>query len=196
MKSNLENKIELGNGFEDKSDIRREYEKKEEKRVLFEKMIEDKFNNCEIHDQEDLREFIEKIKGFLREYECDYGMERENMKKINEWQRRLFRIIRENKNVPEEIEKSEKEGIEVVKMVNRQIQQAGANQKLLETTTLKLIGLDYSCDDIEKAIEETNNKINISKLNEKNERIKIRIAFSVFVFVCFYIILDRIFFVK
>lgn len=162
-----------------------------EVKEIEEEEIENKLINPNIKDQVALREFLKNIRFQMKEYERKYGISESNVDRMKRWQSRVFMIIKKHRDVPEEITESSREGFEILKLMDRQLQQAETNQKLLEKTTLKLIGLDYSFSDIEKAMNETKKKIELSKTAGKREKRRVFYAFVFFIMVCFYIVFDK-----
>lgn len=159
------------------------------------KEIEEHLQNPTFSSQQDLKTFTKKLQTKILLFEQqNYDAEDENDSRIKMWRSKLLEIIKQNKELPEEnIEDSnEKEGIETLRLLNRQLNLADSNQKILCKSSLKLVGLDYSSSDIEKAIIDTRKKLENSKRREKDERKRLFYSFVFFIAVCIYIIADKI----
>lgn len=160
--------------------------------------IERRLENPRVGSRDELRSFIRETQSLIGEYERQhYGDADPRVAgRIGRWRRRILEIIREKKQLggaeDETTEELSKDGIDTLRLLNRQLQQAESNQQILERSTLKLIGLDYSCGDIEGAIVETRRKMQQGLGKERKERRNILIAFIFFAGVCFYILFDRI----
>ncbi|KAK1348148.1 hypothetical protein CWI37_0220p0010 [Hamiltosporidium tvaerminnensis] len=159
-------------------------------------LVQKKFKN-----EKDLKEYALNIRRSIQDYEIflyendKYSNQEEE--KIKEMRKRLSEYItittKNIKNTPkEEIKEEHKEIFETVKLVARQVTKADVNTQLLEKSTLKLKGLNYSNKEIEREIQNTRNNILRSKKEERKEIICLIIGFLVFIGVCFYIILDRL----
>lgn len=162
------------------------------------KKIEEALAKPQIESQIDLKKFVKQIQSQISVYERTlYAKELvipETTKKIKVWRSRLLEVIRENKELPEEAHEDpeEKEGIETLKMLNRQLSLADSNQKSLEKSTLKLMGLDYTSGDIEKAILGTRKKFENRLKMDRSENRNLLIAFVLFITVCIAIVIDKI----
>lgn len=166
------------------------------------KKIEEALAAPKLTTQAGVKKFLKETRALIDEYECgQYEEESDNeatASKVRRWRSRLLAIVREHKNLPDEEEVAEssdeaeaKEGLSTLKMLNQQLLMADTNQKLLERGTLKLVGLSYSCNDIEKAIIESRKKITVGKSKEQKERRNIFIGFIFLVCVCLFILLDK-----
>lgn len=161
-----------------------------------ESFIEKSLEKPEINSQEELKRFISslqsKITVFEKQvYEKD-AIDQEILKKIRSWRARLLQIVKENKELPEVVNPEETAGMEVLKMLNKQIECADTNQKILAKSTLKLASLDLSTTDLDKIIIETRKKFESDAKREQIEYKKLLIAFIVFLGICFGILLDKI----
>lgn len=162
------------------------------------KRIEEALAEPHIESQIELKKFVKQVQSQINEYErILYAKELvipETSQKIKVWRSRLLQIIRENKELPEETyeDPEEKDGIEALKLLNRQLSLAESNQKSLEKSTLKLIGLDYTSNDIEKTILETRKKFESSVNMERSENRNLLIAFTLFITVCIAILIDKV----
>lgn len=160
-----------------------------------ESKIEENLKNPNISSQQDLKAFVKNMQAKIMAYEmASYDKEENCSQKIKNWRSRLMEIIKQYKELPENtIEDSQDiEGIETLKMLNKQLGLADSNQRILDKSTLKLIGLDYSSNDIEKAIVSTRKKLENSRKKEKEERRRLFYSFIFFIGVCLYIIVDKI----
>ncbi|EQB59863.1 molecular chaperone [Vairimorpha apis BRL 01] len=136
---------------------------------------------------------IAKIKDLINEYEQDlYDKEsytEMNQKKVKYWRQKLFQhmISKEEEEIPEILEST-------VNIVNRQINKIDNNMALLNKGTIKLLGLDYTNTDIDKALIHTKNKILERKSIEKKEIRFMYISLMIFVSMCIFILIDKFFF--
>lgn len=162
------------------------------------KKIEEALAEPRIESQIDLKKFIRQMQSQINEYErLLYARDLvipETVQKIKAWRSRILQIIKENKELPEQRHEDveEKEGIETLKLLNRQLSLADSNQKCLEKSTLKLISLNYTSGDIEKAILETRKKLESTLSMERRENRNLFIAFTLLITVCVAIIVDKI----
>lgn len=161
--------------------------------------IEEALENPQVKSQTELKIFIKKIQSQLSIYEKElYDKElinEETSKRIKAWRSKLLHIIRENKQLPditEEATEGEKSGMNTLKLMNRQLSLADTNQKTLEKSTLKLLQLDYSLNEIDKIILETGKKFENSVKIEERENIRLIISIIIFITVCIGIIIDKI----
>ncbi|KAM0679631.1 hypothetical protein GINT2_002263 [Glugoides intestinalis] len=161
-----------------------------------ESFIEKSLENPEINSQEELKRFIKdlqsKITLFEKQvYEKD-AIDQTILKKIRNWRTKLLQIVKENKELPEVINEDETAGMEVLKMLSKQIECADTNQKILVKSTLKLASLDLSTSDLDKVIVETRKKFESGAKREQIEYKKLLVAFIVFLGICLGILLDKI----
>lgn len=162
------------------------------------KKIEEDLAEPYIESQIDLKRFVRQMQTKINEYErLLYAKDMvipETAQKIKAWRSRILQIIRENKELPEEKREDpeEKEGIETLRLLNRQLSLADSNQKYLEKSTLKLISLDYTSSGIEKAILETRKKFENSLSIERSENRNLFIAFALLITICVAILVDKV----
>ncbi|KAM0686979.1 hypothetical protein COBT_001789 [Conglomerata obtusa] len=79
---------------------------------------------------------------------------------------------------------------ETVRLVSREICKTDKNISLLERSTLKLKGINYTSKDLEREISETRKMMLKEKLQEQKEVFLIKIAILIFMIVCLIIIFD------
>lgn len=163
-----------------------------------ERRIDEALENPKIGSQADLKDFIKNIQSKIVIYEKNlYEKELynpETAKKIRGWRLSILRIIKENKQLPEEKEDNtqEKAGVETLKLLNKQISLADTNQKILEKSTLKLLQLDYTLSELDKIIFETGKKFEDTVKTETFENRRLTVAIVIFVTVCIGILIDKI----
>lgn len=164
------------------------------------RQVEEKLRRPEINTQAELKKFVRETQALIAAYEQELyaqeGVSPETQAAVKHWRARMFAIIREHKDLPETLGASapadeSDDGIQTLKLLNRQLGLADTNQRLLEKSTLKLVGLDYTNGDIEKAIVETRKKIRHGKSKERRERRNLLFGFLFLVAVCLYIIVDK-----
>ncbi|KAM0676822.1 hypothetical protein BDAP_002563 [Binucleata daphniae] len=80
---------------------------------------------------------------------------------------------------------------ETVRLVSREVLKTNKHIMMLEKSTLKLKGLNYTSKDLEKEIEETKKLMEKDRLQERKEFYYIKAAIAVFVSVCVLILLDK-----
>lgn len=160
--------------------------------------MEEKINKevlrAEFGTQEDLRKHMSSVQAMIRDYEKHLYEEGRydgaSKAKIKHWRDKLYRTAQEHKDISEASENlDELEG--TVRMVHRQIGKADANQQVLDKSTLKLMGLDYTSGDIEKALGDTRAKVKENQRQERTEVIMVLGALLVFVCVCIVILFDK-----
>lgn len=160
-----------------------------------ESYIEKKLQNPEINSQEETKQFVSELQGKITLYEksvYDRGdLDADTLNKIKRWRTRLLEIVRANKERPVQETPEEAEGIEVLKLLNRQLDHANVNQKILDNSTLKLASLDLSTDELDKVIVETRVKFEKSLKKEEVEYRRLVVAFMVFILVCIAILFDK-----
>ncbi|KAI5150026.1 hypothetical protein ENBRE01_1254 [Enteropsectra breve] len=162
-----------------------------------ENTIEDFLERQNFTTNEELKEFSRQANKLIAEYEKHACVledpDEHTSDKIKAWRKRVFQIIKENKKIDQPVDDSKGgEGIETLRLINRQMQHAEKNQALLDKSTLKLIGLDYTCDDIAKAVKETSKKIGKRNIIEQKERRNLTLAFGLFIMICVFILIDKI----
>ncbi|KAM0676067.1 hypothetical protein GVAV_000028 [Gurleya vavrai] len=146
------------------------------------------------------RDMIANYELFLYEIEA---YDDEEIEKITKWRRTL--AINANtvknsilKNVKEQFnsKSANRDDIndleETVRLVSREINKADQNISILQKSTIKLKGINYTSKDLEKEIEETRRMIQKDKNMERKEILRIKMAICIFIFVCFAIFVDII----
>jgi len=160
-----------------------------------ESYIEKKLQNPEVNSQEEAKQFVNELQGKITLYEkniYDKGdLDAETLGKIKKWRAKLLEIARASKEQPVHESPEEAEGIEVLKLLNRQLDHANLNQKILDSSTLKLASLDLSTDELDKVMVETRMKFERSLKKEEVEYRRLVIAFVVFILVCIGILADK-----
>lgn len=156
--------------------------------------IEKELMRTEFESQQDLKVFTTKLQVKIQEYEQmlydEENFTEAERQKIKRWRQKLYDLVRAN-NIVKEEDDACNELEKTVKVVHRQIQKADTNQALLDSSTLKLMGLNYSNADIEKIVEETKKRIQRNKSKEKQEINFIIGAFIIFICVCLLILFDK-----
>lgn len=151
-------------------------------------------DNPEIRSQSDLKRFVTEVQSKITTFEKQiYGEENDPglIKKIKGWRQRLLEIIKNNRELPENEDPEEKKGIDTLKLLNKQINDAELNQQILAKSTLKLASLDLSAGDLDKVIIETRNKMEQNLKREKIEYRKLLIVFFAFLCICIGIFIDK-----
>ena len=160
------------------------------------KHIEQALERTEFNTQGELDSFIKETQVKIAKYEkllyLEDGFDKEKLEKVKKWRVKLFRPAKQNKELPVKEDKEEKEGLEALKMLNRQVDLADKNQKILNKSTLKVLSLNYSSKELENAIVETSKMIEKSMSKEKQEERRMILMFLVFIGVCLVILLDKI----
>ena len=161
-----------------------------------EKEIEESLKCPNVNSQSELKLFVKKMQSKTAKFEqqlYENGISDDSISKIKKWRRRIIEIINENKELPEENIETEKEkaGIDTLKLLNRQLNLADTNQMILQKSTLKLIGLDYSTSEIENQISKTKKNFENSMQKELQERKNLIKAFVLFIIICIIIIADK-----
>lgn len=144
--------------------------------------------------QDELKRYTTSMQSMIQEYEQNLyetdGYNKVEREKIKQWRDELYVIVQRNRDIPESNDSLD-ELERTVRVVHRQVSKADTNQKLLDKGTLKLMGLNYTNMDIEKALEDGRRKLRESKKKERSEVLLIIGAFIAFVSVCFLIIFDK-----
>lgn len=158
--------------------------------------IEERLAHPDTSSQGSLRGFVKDVQALIGDYEQQLYEDGEadpaGLARVKRWRARCLAIVRANKTQPAENKGFDEAGVETLKLVHRQIQFADTNQRLLDRGTLKLVGLDYSCGDIEKAIAETRKKVQAGKSKERREKRNLLLGFIFFVAVCLFIVVDKL----
>ncbi|ADM12675.1 uncharacterized protein Eint_111760 [Encephalitozoon intestinalis ATCC 50506] len=159
-----------------------------------EKKINEELLKKEFASQEDLRNHVSLIQTMIRDYEKDLYERGEyddlSKNKVKDWRNKVYRIIQEHKETSESMENID-ELENTIKLVHRQIGKADSNQQILGKSTLKLMGLNYTNTDIEKALMDTRKKLKESQRQEKIEGFLVLAALLVFILVCILILFDK-----
>lgn len=132
-----------------------------------------------------------------------------SLKKIKVWRSRLIFLVKqlnerksEQKNLVDdhlnnqEQSLEEKKGIETLRMLNKQIETADTNKTILDKSTLKLLSLDYSADELKKAMEDARKKIDLGLSKEKQEVRSLFISLLILICVSLLILSDKFFISK
>ncbi|KAF9763413.1 hypothetical protein NGRA_1280 [Nosema granulosis] len=129
---------------------------------------------------------IQNILNLINIYEQDlYDKDlfsKTEQSKIKKWRNALFNITTDS--VPEVLEST-------VKIINRQINKMDSNTSLLSRGTLKLMGLNYTNEDIDAALLKTKNKLGEKKRTEMREIRLVYFSFFVLIGVCLYVLVDK-----
>ena len=161
------------------------------------KFIEKSLEKDEFATQNELKSFITDLQSKITVYEKKFYEEdaitSENLKKIKTWRSKILQIIKSNKELPETETIQEKDGLDTLKLLNRQIELADTNQKILDKSTLKILSLDYSSSELENMIQETTKKFEKSINKEKQEDRRLILVFILFIGICLSIIFDKIY---
>jgi hypothetical protein len=156
--------------------------------------IVEELRRTEFVSQEEVRRHVAEVQAHIQEYEQDlYESNRYNAEeraKIRKWRLGLYNTVRSRASVPENTEALE-ELESTARLVHRQVQKADANQRLLDKSTLKLMGLNYTNRDIERKLEEARRRIRENKKRERTEWLMIAVAAVVFIFVCILILFEK-----
>ena len=150
--------------------------------------IEERLADATFASQTELRAFMKETQELIARYEKEHQGDAaaETRSRVAAWRRRLLAVIRDNKELPEETEDEEIDegGMNALRLMNKQLVQAGMNQTLLDKSTLKLMSLDYSCGEIADAIAKTKNKFTREKAARKRGRRNVMLSFCFFITVC------------
>lgn len=159
-----------------------------------EKKINTELSRTEFSSQEDLRKHASLVQAMIREYEKNLYEKGEyddsSKSRVKDWRDKLYKITQEHKDVSESAETLD-ELENTVKLVHRQIGKADANQQILGKSTLKLMGLNYTSNDIEKALADTRRKLRENQKKERTEGFLVLVALLVFMLVCILILFDK-----
>ncbi|ELA40917.1 uncharacterized protein VICG_02057 [Vittaforma corneae ATCC 50505] len=159
-------------------------------------IIEKKLESPEIKSQEEMKQFVSEMQSKITLFEKNMydmdGVNPETLKKIKAWRSRLLEIVRSNRELPAKEDPEEREGLETLKLLNRQLEYADLNQKILDKSTLKLASLDFSTDELDKVIAETRKRLESNLKKEEGEYRRLILAFTVFICVCIAILIDKI----
>ncbi|KAI4293010.1 hypothetical protein PAPHI01_2284 [Pancytospora philotis] len=155
-----------------------------------------------LETQAAVKTFLRETRGLIDAYERELyeseALDKAAEARIRAWRARLLAIVRENKDRPDgdapagtDEGPEDREGLDTLKMLNRQLLVAETNQRLLERGTLKLVGLSYSCTDIEQAIIDARKKMSEGRSKERVERRNLLLSFIFFICVCIFILVDK-----
>lgn len=156
--------------------------------------IEKALERRDFGSQDELREFVGSVQRLIRKheqhlYEVDEFTAAEQ-NRIREWRNRLHQIFQECRGIPEKSEHSD-ELEKTARVAHRQVRKADANQQVLDKSTLKLMGLNYTNGDIEKALQDARKRIRENKQREKTEVFLIFAAFGIFASICLLVLFDK-----
>lgn len=163
-----------------------------------EKLIEQNLLENTIKNKEDLKEFVRKIQSQIKLYEKKLYdkdlVSEENLNKIKLWRSKLYEIINKHSELPNEEEENEedKKGLDTLGFLYKQIDLAVRNQNILENSTLKLLGLNYTSAELEELILQTGKKFENNKNLENYENRKLMFALFLFLAVCVGILIDKL----
>lgn len=146
----------------------------------------------------DLRSFVADVKQKIVAYErslLEGGTYDEDADmRVNKWRKRMVQIISENRKKVARVGGGKHNDIfETFKLVSRQIDKADINLQLLDKSTLKLVGLDYSSKDIENEINKTKSILAKNRYEEVKEVRMLYLGLAVLLVVCLLILLDKLF---
>lgn len=148
--------------------------------------------------EEDLRQYVNSVKQKIIEYEqllLEEGRYTESVEsQVGKWRRRIWGIISENKKKIDRKHVSEKHNdvFETVKLVSRQVDKANMNLQLLDKSTLKLVGLNYSSRDIENELAKARDAIMKNRAEERKEVWMIYMGVLLLAVVCMAILVDKL----
>lgn len=158
--------------------------------------IEKKLSEPDAKTQEETRKFVQDLQSKITLYEkniYDRGdLSSAALKKIKGWRARLLEISRANKEPPAREDAEEHEGLETLRLLNRQLDHADLNKKILDKSTLKLASLDFSTDELDKVIVETRRKFETGLRREQQEYRRLILVFLLFLCLCAGIALDKL----
>eukprot|EP00866_Antonospora_locustae_P001879 jgi/Antlo1/1879/50 len=149
--------------------------------------------------EEDLRQYVNNVKQKIIEYEqllLEEGQYTESVEsQVGEWRRRIWGMISENKKRigSKSITEKHNEVFETVKLASRQVDKANVNLQLLDKSTLKLVGLNYSSRDIENELRKARDAIMKNRAEERKEVWMIYVGVLLLAVVCLAILTDKLF---
>ncbi len=150
-----------------------------------------------IENDAELKLYAKRVQKLIGEYEESIyeNYTEEKRREVKSYRKRLGQIIDSFKlKFREEGSVLDKhEGVEALKLLNSQISMGEVNRRLLEKGTLKLVGLNYTNKEIDKAIDDASIKFERTRNIEKSEIRKIKIAFYFLILIIILIILDKIY---
>ena len=158
---------------------------------MLKKQITENLSSYRKVDKKDLSNFIKQTQLLINKYELEnYANYTEEIKReVAQFRSKVCEIAKNIKNENEET--GEDEGIEILKMLNKQLILADINQNALEKGTIKLERLNYTNVDILEEISKANSKIVEKKNREKSEMRRIKWAYKMMMILCLLIILDK-----
>lgn len=163
--------------------------------VPMESFIEKKLRNPEVRSQEDLKRLVMDVQSKITLFEKQaYDKDKvtaDVLKKIKSWRTRLLAIVRGYNGLPAKEDPEDQKGLETLRLLNKQLEHADVNRKLLDKSTLKVASLDFSTDELETVIVETRKKFEANLKREEVDYRRIVLAFIVFLGVCFGILFDK-----
>lgn len=161
------------------------------------KVIEKSLEKKDFATEAEMKAFISEMQSKITTYEKilyeQDKVDAKHLKMIKVWRSKLLQILKESKELPITENAEEKEGFEALKLMNKQVDLADTNQKILDKSTLKVLSLDYSSKELENAILETTKKFEKSFSKERSEGRRLIAMFIVFIGVCLSIIFDKIY---
>lgn len=149
--------------------------------------------------EEDLRRYVNNVKQKVIEYEqllIEEGRYTESAEsQVGEWRRQIWGIISESKKRIGREHATEKHNdvFETVKLASRQVDKANVNLQLLDKSTLKLVGLNYSSRDIENELAKARDAIMKNRAEERKEVWMIYVGVLLLAVVCLAILVDKLF---
>ncbi|CAD26096.1 hypothetical protein [Encephalitozoon cuniculi GB-M1] len=159
-----------------------------------EEKINTELSRTEFSSQEDLKKHVLFVQAMIRDYEKHLYEEGRyddpSKSNVRHWRDKLYRTVQEHRDISESAENLD-ELENTARLVHRQIGKADANQQILDRSTLKLMGLNYTSNDIEKALTDTRNKLKENQKQERFETLLVLIALLVFILICVLILFDK-----
>lgn len=145
--------------------------------------------------EEDLRKYLTKATNLISQYEktlVENDLYDVNVQYINAWHDKVINYIRTvTKREDHVMNQEENELFDVVKMASKQVDKADYNSELLDKSGIKLKGLNYSLEEVEKEIESTKINLMKNKYEEMKEERFLYIGLIVLLLSCFIIFVDK-----
>lgn len=156
--------------------------------------IENELTKSDFKSQEELDNHIDAILTMINNYEQDLydkdAYSRVEQSRVRRWRNLLYNMSQLKntiEDVPEVLEST-------VKIINRQIHKMDTNTNLLSRGTVKLMGLNYTNEDIDKALLKTKDKLTEKNQLEAREIRLVYFSFLVLLGVSLFVILDKFYF--
>ncbi|KCZ78416.1 hypothetical protein H311_00552 [Anncaliia algerae PRA109] len=145
--------------------------------------------------EEDLRKYLTKATNLISQYEktlVENDLYDVNVQYINAWHDKVINYVRTvTKREDHVMNQEENELFDVVKMASKQVDKADYNSELLDKSGIKLKGLNYSLEEVEKEIESTKINLMKNKYEEMKEERFLYIGLIVLLLSCFIIFVDK-----